>query len=61
MNDVDVDSASITVTSIRHSEDASADATSITASTTYSNGSSILGDYGVLTIGADGSLSLIHI
>ena len=55
LNDEDVEGATITVTAIRHSEDASADATSITASTTYSNGSSILGDYGVLTIGADGS------
>ena len=54
-NDFDPEGSEITVTSIRHSEDASADATSITASTTYSNGSSILGDYGVLTIGADGS------
>ena len=55
LNDEDPEGATITVTAIRHSEDASADATSITASTTYSNGSSILGDYGVLTIGADGS------
>ena len=54
-NDSDPEGSEITVTAIRHSEDASADATSITASTTYSNGSSILGDYGVLTIGADGS------
>jgi VCBS repeat-containing protein len=55
LNDEDPEGATITVTAIRHSEDASTDATSITASTTYSNGSSILGDYGVLTIGADGS------
>ena len=54
-NDLDPEGSEITVTAIRHSEDASADATSITASTTYSDGSSILGDYGVLTIGADGS------
>ncbi|MDB4828351.1 Ig-like domain-containing protein, partial [Candidatus Pelagibacter sp.] len=69
LNDVDVDSASITVTSIRHTggtlagsaistnedADTSTTRTDITANTTYANGSSVTGDYGTLTIGADGS------
>ena len=61
--------ATITVTSIRHTggtlagsaistnedADTSTTRTDITASTTYLNGSSVTGDYGTLTIGADGS------
>ena len=69
LNDEDPEEATITVTSIRHTggtlagsaistnedADTSTTRTDITASTTYSNGSSVTGDYGTLTIGADGS------
>jgi VCBS repeat-containing protein len=69
LNDEDPEGATITVTSIRHTggtlagsaistnedADTSTTRTDITASTTYANGSSVTGDYGTLTIGADGS------
>ena len=65
--------SAITITSIRHTggtlsgsaistnEDAntSTTRTDITASTTYLNGSSVTGDYGTLTIGADGSYTYL--
>jgi VCBS repeat-containing protein len=68
-NDEDPEGATISVTSIRHTggtlagsaistnedADTSTTRTDITASTTYANGSSVTGDYGTLTIGADGS------
>ena len=73
LNDSDVDGDTITITSIRHTggtlsgssistnedADTATTRTDITASTTYLNGSSVTGDYGTLTIGADGSYTYV--
>ena len=46
------DSASLTVTNISHTN---GNSDTVSTSTTYSDGTSIVGTYGTLTIGADGS------
>ncbi|NDI02537.1 MAG: hypothetical protein EBY57_12250, partial [Actinobacteria bacterium] len=51
-DDSDVDVETITVTNISHTNGNSGN---VTASTTYADGESIVGTYGTLVIGADGS------
>jgi VCBS repeat-containing protein len=56
-NDTDPDSSdTLTITNITHTN---GNTESVTASTTYSNGQSIIGTYGTLTIGADGTYTYI--
>ena len=51
-NDTDPESDTLTITNIAHTN---GNSESVTSSTTYSNGQSIVGTYGTLTIGADGT------
>ena len=55
-NDTDPDSRYINITNIAHTN---GNTESVTASTTYSNGQSIVGTYGTLTIGADGTYTYV--
>ena len=56
-NDTDPDSSdTLTITNIAHTN---GNTESVTASTTYSNGQSIVGTYGTLTIGADGTYTYV--
>ena len=56
-NDTDPDSSdTLTITNIAHTN---GNTESVTASTTYSNGQSITGTYGTLTIGADGTYTYV--
>jgi VCBS repeat-containing protein len=56
-NDTDPDSLdTLTITNITHTN---GNAESVTASTTYSNGQSIVGTYGTLTIGANGTYTYV--
>ena len=56
-NDTDPDSSdTLTITNIAHTN---GNTESVTASTTYSNGQSITGTYGTLTIGANGTYTYI--
>ena len=51
-NDTDTENDTLTITNISHTN---GNSSSVTSSTTYSNGTSIVGTYGTLTIGADGT------
>ena len=56
-NDTDPDSSdTLTITNIAHTN---GNTESVTASTTYSNGQTIVGTYGTLTIGADGTYTYV--
>mgnify|MGYP001288931262 CR=1 FL=1 len=56
-NDTDPDSSdTLTITNIAHTN---GNTESVTSSTTYSNGQTIVGTYGTLTIGADGTYTYI--
>jgi VCBS repeat-containing protein len=56
-NDTDPDSSdTLTITNIAHTN---GNTESVTASTTYSNGQTIIGTYGTLTIGADGTYTYV--
>ena len=55
-DDSDPDGDTITVTQIKHSTTSNS---AVSGSTTYSNGTSVTGTYGTLTIGADGSYTYV--
>ena len=55
-DDSDPDGDTITVTQIKHSTTSNS---AVSGSTTYSDGTSVTGTYGTLTIGADGSYTYV--
>ena len=55
-NDTDTESDTLIITNIAHTN---GNTESVTASTTYSNGQAIVGTYGTLTIGANGTYTYV--
>ena len=55
-NDTDTESDTLVITNIAHTN---GNTESVTANTTHSNGQSIIGTYGTLTIGANGTYTYV--